>query len=703
MRKYLLVSLVMVSLVSGCSRRSRTVQGPPQTLLQNISDTIFGTEVKDPYRWLENVADTKVQTWMQAQDRFARNALNRLPGRVALEKRLKQVYYVETITTPVRRKNRYFYTRRPLDKEKAILFWRAGLDGEEKVLIDPNTLSQDGSTSLGVWIPSHDGTKLAYTLRPNNADEAFLHILNVDTGVENAAEVIEGAKYASPVWTPGGEGFYYTWLPTDPSISVHERPGHASVRYHALGTEPSKDPEIHPATGNPQTFINPGLSWDGEWLFISISHGWNSNDLYYRKATDKDEDFAAFRTGIDALSYVIPWKGIFYIFTNEGAPRWKLMKTTPDKLEAEDWETVIPEFADATIENAEIIGDKFVLSLLRNASSELQLRNLDGSLVKQVELPEIGTVATVSGEPDVNEAFFSFESFTRPLEVHRLDLDAGTTSLWKKVSVPIDPSTLATKQVWYPSRDGTKVSMFIIHRKDAKLDGNMRFLLYGYGGFNLSFPPTFASTLYPWLEAGGGYAVANLRGGGEYGEQWHRAGMLTNKQNVFDDFIAAAEYLIGNQYTNPRRLAIRGGSNGGLLVGAAMTQRPDLFRAVVCEVPLLDMVRYHLFGSGRTWVPEYGSSENEEQFRAIYAYSPYHHVVPGVHYPALLMHSADHDDRVDPMHARKMVAAVQRASRSGLPVLMRIETNAGHGGGDMVKKTVAKWTDTWAFLLDQLK
>ncbi|MET0413323.1 MAG: prolyl oligopeptidase family serine peptidase, partial [Polyangiaceae bacterium] len=412
--------------------------------------------------------------------------------------------------------------------------------------------------------------------------------------------------------------------------------------------------------------------------------------------------FRPFATGLDATFGVNWWDGAFYVKTNYQAPNSRVLKVDPNRLSLADWREIVPE-SDAKLDDASIIGGKLTLSYLRNAASEIEVRDLEGKPLRKVALPGIGSSSGISGNPELDEAYFSFTSFAVPGEIYQTSIKTGQTSLWAKIDLPIDTSQNQVEQVRYSSKDGTSVSMFILHKKGVVLDGSNPTLLTGYGGFNVDMTPDFSTLAAVWLEHGGVYAVPNLRGGGEYGEAWHRAGMGANKQNVFDDFIGAAEALIRLGYTRPEKLAISGGSNGGLLVGAVMTQRPELFRAVVCSVPLLDMVRYHQFGSGKTWIEEYGSADDPAQFKTLYAYSPYHHVNKGTPYPALLMMAADHDDRVDPMHARKFAAAIQWASsRPDHPVLFRLEEQAGHGGADLVKKRVESLADITAFLIDQL-
>lgn len=673
---------------------------PPLARRELVSDELFGTVVADPYRWLEDVTDPRVRGWVDGQDAAARARLERMPGRDQLADRFRELFYVDSYGVPVERGGRYFFRRTHADREKAIVYWQQGLGGEPRVLLDPNGWSEDGTVSLGVWVPSHDGTKVVYARRENAADEATLYVLDVDRGTTSEVDVIPGGKYAYPSWTPDGRGFYYEFLPTDPSIPVDARPGYTEVRYHALGTDPKADPLVRPRTGDPSTFLSQSLSRDGRWLFAYVQRGWNENDVWVRDLKNPaQKDFRLLVEGRDATYSVEAFKDRFYVLTDEGAPTRRVFRVDPARPARAQWQEVVPADPKATLEQAYVVGGRLVLSYLRDASSEVRLADLDGGRMKAVELPGIGSIAGVGGRADSDELFFSFNSFTTPPRVYRASVKEGRAELWRQVELPIRAEDFVVEQVFYPSKDGTRVSLFLVHHKDVKPSGDVPTLLYGYGGFNVSLTPGFRSSIFPWLEAGGLYAVANLRGGGEYGKSWHDAGKGANKQNVFDDFAAAAEYLHSSGWTRPDKLAIYGGSNGGLLVGAAMTQRPELFGAVVCAVPLLDMVRYHLFGSGRTWIPEYGTAEREEDFRVLHAYSPYHHVQEGVQYPSLLMLAADSDDRVDPMHARKFVAAVQGA---GGHAVLRVERNAGHGGADLVRQAIDQSADMYAFLFDRL-
>ena len=673
----------------------------PPTRTQVIDEFLHGTKVKDPFRWLEDEKAPEVLAWMKAQDDFARERLKALPGRDALLKRYHDLYYLDAVSAPIKRGGRYFYSRRHKDKEKGIVYWREGEKGPEKVLLDPNTWSNDNTVSLGTWVPSWDGKKVVFAEKPNAADEATLYVLDVDKGTRSVVDVIPGAKYAGPSWSPDSKSFYYEWLPVDPAIPTSERPGFTELRFHVLGADPKADALIHPRTGDPKTFLGGGVSRDGKYLFVYVMRGWNENDVYFR-ATKGPATWTLLVKGTDAKYQVDVWKDVFYVTTDEGAPNKRVFKVDPKKPARADWKELIAEDKALAIEGVNVVGGHLCASGLRKAVSEVKVFSLDGKPVRTLELPGIGTASNLIGLEDDDETYYAFSSFTMPQQIFKGSVKTGKSELWAKVEVPIDPTPYTVTQVFYPSKDGTKVSMFLVHRTDVKKDGNNPVLLYGYGGFDISLTSAFTSFIYPWLEAGGIYAVPNLRGGGEYGKAWHDAGKQGRKQNVFDDFAAAAEYLVKEGYTRPSKLAIRGGSNGGLLTGAAMTQRPELFGAVICAVPLLDMVRYHLFGSGKTWVPEYGDPDKADEFKVLEAYSPYHRVQDNAKYPPLLMMSADHDDRVDPMHARKFIAQVQKATKGQGLAWLRIEMHSGHGGSDQVAKALESSADQIAFLFKTL-
>lgn len=672
----------------------------PATRVVDQKDTVFGVELSDPYRWLEDEKSAEVQTWMGESNAYARQQLSTLPARPWLAKRFAELYYVDTVGVPVQRGSTLFYTRRLASQDKAVLYVREA-GGAERVLLDPNGWTGDSPRSLGEWFPSDDGKLLAYKEKPNAADEATLKVLTVATGVVSEIDTIEGAKYASPDWTPDGKGFFYEWLPSDPTISVDARPGFTEVRWHNLGTSPASDTVVREKTGDPETFLESYLSDDGHYLFIQVAHGWNATDTWI-KDLRKDKDFRPLAVGIPNLFVVEAHQDQLYIYTDQDAPRKKIYKTSAAKLDRKAWKELVPEDPAATLDGFGIVGGRLALTYMKNVQTEVRWTGLDGKGGVVQKLPAVGVASFPSGEKSSTEAYYQFSSFTSPPQIYKLEVGSLQSSVWAEVKIPVDTSNYVSEQAWYPSKDGTQIPMFLVHRKDVVAGGKHPTLLYGYGGFDVSLLPDFRSSRYPFLEAGGVYAVANLRGGGEFGKAWHEAGQLDKKQNVFDDFAAAADYLVQTGWTEPKKLAINGGSNGGLLMGAAMVQRPDLYRAVVCSVPLLDMVRYHLFGSGRTWIPEYGSAENESQFQSIIKWSPYQNVKVGTDYPDLLMLAADHDDRVDPMHARKFTALVAAADSAGAAPLLRIEKNAGHGGADKVAQAIDYSADMYAFLFDRL-
>ncbi len=676
---------------------------PPITRRAPVTDVLHGDEVIDPYRWLEAGSDPEVQAWMDAQDRWARAQLAALPARGMLVERLRALFYVDSLSAPTRRGSRYFSRRSSAAKEKSFLVVRDGAD-DERVLLDPNTwLSGD---ALGTWSPSWDGSKLAFSRRPNAADEAVLYVLDVESGLVSTADRIEGARYATPHWTTDNLGFYYEWIPMDAAISDDQRPGRIEIRYHRLGDDPALDQVVVPCLGDPTVFQMASLSEDSRYLFITRSFGWNRNDVYVIDRQASEPALLPLLVGRPHHYQILEYQGYFYLHTDEGAPRARILRApvSPlpgggEALEA-SWQEVVAEDPEATLEGWSIAGGCLSLAWLRRAVSELQLRSLDGAEVRNLPLPMPGAASVADGHPDDDEAWYSFSSITMPPRLYRVSVRSGRSTLELEQKLPVDSDRYVVETATARSRDGAEVPMFVVRRRDLAWDGQRPTVLYGYGGFRISLTPSFRPSLFPWLDAGGVYVVANLRGGGELGAEWHDAGKLQNKQNVFDDFIAVAESLIARGITCPARIGIWGGSNGGLLMGAAMTQRPELFGAVVSAVPLLDMLRFHLSGSGRTWISEYGCAEDPEAYQWLRAWSPYQHVVSDTRYPPLLMLSADHDDRVDPSHARKFVALMQAAAQNtgAVPPLLRIERAAGHGGADQVAERVASSADTWAWL-----
>jgi prolyl oligopeptidase len=674
---------------------------PPARRIDQVDD-IHAVRVADPYRWLEDGKSEEVKKWTADQDALTRAYVAKVPGRDAMVARLRELFYIESAGTPTHHGKRWFYPRRDAGKEKFTIYWREGKDGQDRVLLDPNAWSTDGSVSLGAWSVSWDGKTVAYAVKSNNSDEATMHVMDVATGKRSDVDVIEGAKYASPSWTPTGDGFYYTWLPAAGSVPTAERPGFAEVHFHKLGADPANDRTVREKTGDPKTFIGAELSKDGRWLVLTTEHGWTRTDVEFMDLRAKKAEWQSLAVGRDARYAIDVDRDHFFVRTNEGAPKYRVFRVDPSRPERSAWQEVVAERTDATLEGASIVGHALSLVYLKDVVTQLEVHDEDGKLLRKVDLPTIGTSGGLSGNVDDDLAYFSFQSFTYPTEIDETSVKTGKKAIFYRLKAPVDPSQYVVEQMFATSKDGTRVPFFVIREKDFVKTGNTPTVLYGYGGFQVPQTPSFATSIYPWLEHGGIWVVANLRGGSEYGEEWHRHGMRREKQNVFDDFIAVAEELIRQGFTRPGKLAALGASNGGLLVGAAITERPDLFGVALCGVPLLDMLRYHLFGSGKTWIEEYGSVDDGDDFKALYAYSPYHHVTQGTKYPAILLLSADSDDRVDPMHARKFAAELQWASAGG-PVLLRIEKHSGHGGADLVRATVEKIADEYAFALDQMK
>ncbi len=681
-----------------------TPSGPPKAKVAPVEDTVQGHKIVDRYRYLENGDDPDTKQYVEQELAYTRSVLDPLPGRDSINARLSQLLTIGTVGAPQIGGNYYFYTRREGNQNQPVLYVREGLNSADRVLVDVNKLSTDGTVALDWWFPADDGKYVAYGTSPNGSEESTLRIVESATG-KLLPDTIERTRFASVAWKKDNSGFYYTRHPKKGDVPAGEEVYHVKVFYHEMGSDPAKDALIFGEGRNAQDIPGVGLSEDGRWLLITVFQGWSKSEMYLQDLASKNPP-VELTTGKEFLYSADFFKGKLYITTNEDAPHYRVFVADATNPRRENWKELIPP-SDAVLQGASVTGGKLFAQYEHNASSELKVFDLGGKKLADIPLPTIGTVFAIGGKWDSNEVFFGFQSYTVPPSVYRYDLNGGKTSLWAKVDAPsIDPSAFEVQQVWYNSKDGTRVPMFVVSKKGIEKNGKNPVLLTGYGGFNVSETPTFSRSMYLWMEHGGIYAVANLRGGAEFGEDWHRAGMLEKKQNVFDDFISAAEYLIAQKYTDKDHLSILGGSNGGLLMGAMITQRPDLFRAVVCAVPLLDMLRYQNFQIAKLWIPEYGSAEDPKQFDFIYAYSPYHHVKEGQEYPAILFMTADTDTRVDPMHAKKMAALMQAEAKNGAskekPILLRIETKAGHGQGKPVTKQIEENTDMYSFLFWQL-
>ncbi len=701
------------------SSSAQAPDAPPPADIKPIVDLYHGTKVVDNYRWLEDSASPATQKWVGEEMSYTRAILDPLPGRDAIHKRLTDLLSIGSITAPFVAGRHYFYTKREGMQNQPVLYVRDSLDGPDRVLVDANQLAADGTIALDWFQPSENGKYLAYGTSPSGSEMSTLHIIETKTG-EILPDTIERTRAASIAWLHDNSGFYYTRYPKKGDVPAGHEMYNRRVYFHLLGSPVDTDDPIFGEGRDAEDWPNVSLSNDGRWLLINVQQGWTKSELFLM---DLKSNKAPTRltTGKNFLYSADIYEGKAYITTNEDAPRYRVFVTDAGNFERDAWKEIIPQ-TDAVLQGAAVFGGKLFAQYEQNASSQLKIFDLDGKKLTDISLPAIGTVFGTSGRWDRDEVFFAFHSFTVPPSVYRVELTLihvetkpagpsgeaiGLTSVWAKVDAPsIDPAAYEVAQEWCKSKDGTRVPMFIVHKKGLAKNGKNPTHLTAYGGFNISLTPTFSRTAYLWMEHGGVYAVANLRGGAEFGEDWHRAGMLEKKQNVFDDMIAASEHLISEKYTDKNHLAIQGGSNGGLLMGAMMTQRPDLFRAVVCQVPLLDMLRYQDFQIAKLWIPEYGSSENPEQFKWLYAYSPYQHVKAGAEYPAILFMTADTDTRVDPMHAKKMAALMQAEARNGQsktrPILLRIESKAGHGAGKPVTKQIEEFTDVYSFLFWQL-
>ena len=676
---------------------------PPPTRVDPVTDDYFGTKVVDPYRWLEGGTpelDKEVAEWTKAQNAYTRRYLDSLPNRDKLADRLRELLEVGSIGIPAMRGDRVFYTRREGDQNQPVLYVRRSDEDAPRVLIDPNTLDSEGLVSLDWYAPSPDGSLLAFGISRAGSENSTLHIMDVDSGKWYADEIPNRAGGVQ--WFPDMKGFLYDAL-ADP-----QNPYSDEVRYHELGESPSRDKIIwkqFSETWGPWVM----LSHDGRWMLAGYWTGTDSNDLWVVDA-DRWRRTGEFNrvpiaVGIKGAKFSGPIYGDrLYLLTTHEHPNGIVYGVDLNNPDRKNWKVIIPERDNAVLKDISMARGMIIATYMENVSTRIERFDPEGKFIGQVTLPGIGS-ARISTNPDRREAYYSFVSFNQPTTIYRTDLNKDQSSKWAQLNVPVNPDLVEVNLVHYPSKDGQKISMFVIHRKGLKLTGRNPTLLYGYGGFDVSITPFFWSTKFPFFEAGGVVAIPHLRGGGEYGAKWHQAGMLENKQNTFDDFIAAAEWLQKQKYTDPDHLAVYGGSNGGLLIGAFITQRPDLCTAAICSVPLLDMLRYQKFLMAKYWVPEYGSSEDKKQFRYIYAYSPYQHVKKGVHYPATFLLAGENDSRVHPMHARKMAAALQTATSGDPavdPILLWVDQEAGHGQGKPFSLRLRDSVDFHAFLYWQL-
>jgi len=667
-----------------------------------VVEDYHGTAVADPYRWLEDPDAPATRTWIESENALFQGWVGAIPEREVFRQRLETLWNYERTSPPTRVGSRYFYAQNDGLQNQSPIYVSEGLFGEPRLLLDPNTLSADGTLSLAETSISDDGNLYAYGVSDGGSDWMTFYVRDVNTG-KDLEDKLEWVKFSNATWSPDSKGFYYGRYPA-PENPLEQVNLNQKLYYHKIGTPQSEDVLVYERPDHPEWGFETSVTDDGTTLVISIWSGTeNKNRVYLQDLKKPKAPIVPLLDGFDA--YYRPLgkvKDLYYFSTDHQAPRSKIIAIDPKKPGAEHWKVIVPEGAEP-IESSSLVGGQLVITTLKDAKSEVRNYDLTGNLVREVTLPGVGTVAGFAGKNGNPETFFSFQSYSRPPTVYRLDVSNGETAPFHAPKLPLDPDDYTTEQVFYTSKDGTRVPMFLTYKKGLQKTGDTPTILYGYGGFNYAITPLFKETNLLWLENGGIYAVANLRGGAEYGREWYEGGILERKQNVFDDFIAAGEWLIGNGYTRSDRLAISGRSNGGLLVGAALTQRPDLFGAALPGVGVLDMLRYHQFTIGWAWASDYGRSDDPKLFPYLYAYSPYHNVTDGTAYPPTLVTTGNHDDRVVPAHSFKFAAALQHAQAGASPIFIRIDTRAGHGAGKPTQMLIDEAADTHAFLVKALK
>ncbi len=687
----------------GASTQDVSVTGKPvspypETRIDNVTSQLHGTSIVDPYRWLEDDESEEVKGWQARQTAIARRFLDAAPDRKQVLDRIAELYRVDEEGVPAHRGEHYFQKRRLADQDQPVLWVSRGFPGEQRVLIDPNTLSNDSTLTLDWHYPSWDGELVAFGLSSSGSERSTLYVMRTENG-ERLGEEIPNTRHSYIAWLPDASGFYYTRRPDPKSDETYFN----RIYLHRLGESWDSDPMVFGGESPDDAIHMPQISPDGKHLVVTVFRGAGGTeiDLYYKSLDGKDKAFQEVAVGKDAVFLPDVKDDKMVVLTNFKASHFRVIEIDYDSPGEEKWREIIPEGED-TIDQILIVKDHIIVKVMRHAVSHLFLHSASGERISEISTPALGTVGGLRGQFEDEEFFYGFVSFFYAGDVYRYTLKKGAADRVSRVDVPVDPEKYAVEQVFYESKDGTRVPMFVARLKDLDKNEPNPVLLTAYGGFNVAITPYFFGKFLPFIEAGGIAAVPNLRGGSEYGEDWHRAGMLDKKQNVFDDFIGAAEHLIETGVTTADKIAIRGGSNGGLLVGAAMTQRPELFKAVICAVPLLDMLRYHKFLIAKLWIPEYGSADDAKQFEYLRAYSPYHNVEHGRAYPATLFLTAESDSRVAPLHARKMAALLQAASTGPAPILLHVETKAGHGQGKPITKKIEEATDVIAFAMERV-
>lgn len=676
----------------------------PATKKLDTVDDYHGTKIADPYRWLEDDHAEDTKAWVKAQNEVTFRFLEGIPQRAALKDRLTKLWNYERFGLPHRKGGRFFFSHNSGLQEQAVLLVADSLEAEPRVLLDPNTLSTDGTVSLSSYSVSEDGRLFAYAISKAGSDWVEIHLKEVDGGKERE-DIVRWVKFSGISWAKDGSGFFYSRYdqPKEGSALTGKNE-FQKLCFHRIGQPQEQDVVVYERKDHPDWNFGGHVTDDGHYLIIEAAHGTDpKRRVFYKDLTKPNTEIVALLPDGDASYDFIDNDGAQFFFrTDYKALRYRVIAIDINKPHVANWREIVPQAA-GKLDGASIVGDQLICEYLLDARSAVKTFDLNGKPVHDIELPGIGSAGGFGGRRGDKDCFYAFTSFTEPGAIYRLDLKSGDSTVWRRPKVDFDGAAYETKQVFVPSKDGTKVPMFIVHKKGLQPDSNNPTILYGYGGFNISLTPGFSIPRAVWLEMGGVYATANLRGGGEYGADWHLAGTKAHKQNVFDDFIACAEWLVAHRYTSSQKLAIQGGSNGGLLVGACMTQRPELFGAALPAVGVMDMLRFHKFTIGWAWKSDYGSAEDAEEFKSLLAYSPLHNLKPGTRYPATLVMTGDHDDRVVPAHSFKFAARLQECqAKDGPPVLIRIETSAGHGAGTALKKSIEAAADQWAFLVKEL-
>jgi prolyl oligopeptidase len=686
----------------GSAGAGKSIEYPAAPRNDTVDDH-HGTKVADPFRPLEDPDSPETRTWIEAENKVTFNYLDRIPERKVLKDRLTKLWNYEKFGIPRKEGTRYLYTYNTGLQNQSVLYTTESLAHDGKVLLDPNKLSTDGTVALSGTSVSDDGSLLAYGLAAAGSDWQEWKVRDVASGADRD-DLLKWIKFSRASWTNDGKGFFYGRFP-EPKAGEGLKGAnyHQKLYYHTLGTPQADDVLVYERPDHKEWQFHGDVTDDGKYLIITVSKGTDAKfRILYQSLDDRDAKPVELVDNFDhEYSFIDNDGPVFYFKTDLNAPRRRVVAIDTRKPAADDWTEIIPQ-ADETLTHVDLVGDRFLASYLKDAHSQVKVFERSGRFVREVQFPGLGAVSGFEGKRVDKETFYSFTSFTTPPTVYRYDIASGESQVVRKPKLEFDPADYETSQVFYTSKDGTKVPMFLSRKQGTELHGENPTLLYGYGGFNIPITPTFSPSTLVWMELGGVYAVANLRGGGEYGEEWHQAGTKLKKQNVFDDFIAAAEALITHKVTSPSKLAIEGRSNGGLLVGACLTQRPDLFGATLPGVGVLDMLRFHKFTIGWAWVDDYGSADDREQFKALLAYSPLQNIKPGTAYPPTLITTADHDDRVFPAHSFKFAAALQAAQSGDAPILIRIETKAGHGAGKPTAKLIDEAADKWAFLVKTL-